>query len=242
MEKKCDECGTTFETRTNAAKRERFCSKKCRVRFWNHIVYRQAHPEKTDDDRQRECVSCRKLFVAPIHAPNAQTCSTKCSELRFNEARKARREARRDVEPRCCKECGAAFVPSKFSWHRHSYCSQKCAQKSTHREYAKRHPERIKANSIVSNGRRWGGNWKAALERDGYKCQACGAEHGLHVHHRDGSGETDSPNHELSNLQTLCRTCHKRIHTITYRIVDGQVVVSGLVFELLGVTSVKVTK
>ena len=46
------------------------------------------------------------------------------------------------------------------------------------------------------------------LERDGYHCVECGNTYGLHIHHiksrRDGGKD------ELSNLQTLCLTCHAK--------------------------------
>ena len=48
------------------------------------------------------------------------------------------------------------------------------------------------------------------LQRDGWRCQSCGAMSNLEVHHqqfRSQSGE-DS---EL-NLITLCNDCHARLH------------------------------
>jgi len=48
------------------------------------------------------------------------------------------------------------------------------------------------------------------LSRDGYRCTTCGATRDLHVHHivprREGGPD------ELSNLVTLCFTCHERLH------------------------------
>ena len=46
-----------------------------------------------------------------------------------------------------------------------------------------------------------------AKVRDGMKCQKCGSRTDLHVHHTQGM-----KSHALSNLTTLCRTCHKAIH------------------------------
>ena len=43
--------------------------------------------------------------------------------------------------------------------------------------------------------------------RDGMKCQQCGARTGLAVHHTKGM-----KSHALSNLVTLCRTCHQAVH------------------------------
>lgn len=56
-------------------------------------------------------------------------------------------------------------------------------------------------------------NRDIALERDGYKCCKCGSLERLVVHHIDGNGRgSKNPNNDLSNLQTLCHTCHQQIH------------------------------
>ena len=46
-----------------------------------------------------------------------------------------------------------------------------------------------------------------AKVRDGMQCQQCGSRTDLHVHHTKGM-----KSHALSNLVTLCRTCHTVIH------------------------------
>ena len=46
-----------------------------------------------------------------------------------------------------------------------------------------------------------------AKVRDGMKCRKCGSRTDLHVHHAKGM-----KSHALSNLVTLCRTCHTAVH------------------------------
>ena len=46
-----------------------------------------------------------------------------------------------------------------------------------------------------------------AKVRDGMQCQQCGTRTGLDVHHTRGMNS-----HALSNLTTLCRTCHIATH------------------------------
>jgi 5-methylcytosine-specific restriction endonuclease McrA len=51
---------------------------------------------------------------------------------------------------------------------------------------------------------------RQVLNRDGWKCQACGWSNDLHVHHvkarsRLGDDTTD-------NLITLCASCHESLH------------------------------
>lgn len=67
---------------------------------------------------------------------------------------------------------------------------------------------------------RFGGNRESAIQRDGEKCIRCGMtriEHweryrrDITVDHIDGNGRYTEPskqNHELSNLRTLCISCH----------------------------------
>jgi len=69
----------------------------------------------------------------------------------------------------------------------------------------------------------FGGKRELALERDNYTCQKCGEKDipKLTVHHIDGNGRKHkTPNNKLSNLQTLCRTCHIKIHK--YDLVKGR--------------------
>ena len=57
--------------------------------------------------------------------------------------------------------------------------------------------------------------WKtiaeAVKDRDGNKCQRCGAEKRLHVHHLNYQHHGDELNH-FDDLVTLCRNCHKEVH------------------------------
>jgi 5-methylcytosine-specific restriction endonuclease McrA len=48
------------------------------------------------------------------------------------------------------------------------------------------------------------------LERDGWRCQACGSPRGLEVHHIERRSQ--SGNDSEGNLITLCCDCHKAIH------------------------------
>lgn len=62
------------------------------------------------------------------------------------------------------------------------------------------------------------------LARDNYTCQHCGItdkEHiekygySLAIHHKDGNGTTvpkEQRNNNIDNLETLCCSCHKKLH------------------------------
>lgn len=48
--------------------------------------------------------------------------------------------------------------------------------------------------------------------RDGNKCQKCGTEESLLIHHIDGNDR----NNDFINLMTLCARCHCKLHPKTY--------------------------
>jgi hypothetical protein len=49
------------------------------------------------------------------------------------------------------------------------------------------------------------------LERDGHRCQGCGATKGLQVHHHTYAHHGDEARH-LEDLVSVCRACHRRQH------------------------------
>jgi 5-methylcytosine-specific restriction endonuclease McrA len=51
---------------------------------------------------------------------------------------------------------------------------------------------------------------RQALERDGWRCQACGSIQNLQVHHLKFRSHSGSD--EEQNLITLCAECHERMH------------------------------
>jgi 5-methylcytosine-specific restriction endonuclease McrA len=58
---------------------------------------------------------------------------------------------------------------------------------------------------------------RAALARDGYQCQRCGAERtakkSLHVHHVKPWAGNPHLRFDLSNVVTVCQSCHGFIHS-----------------------------
>lgn len=51
---------------------------------------------------------------------------------------------------------------------------------------------------------------RQVLERDGWRCQICGALQRLQVHHL--KFRSDSGDDLEENLITLCAACHERMH------------------------------
>lgn len=48
------------------------------------------------------------------------------------------------------------------------------------------------------------------LQRDGWRCQACGATSNLEIHHKEFRSQ--SGHDSEANLITLCATCHTGVH------------------------------
>ena len=63
--------------------------------------------------------------------------------------------------------------------------------------------------------RAWDRVRRAALERDNYRCRACGMPGDLEVHHIRRLEHGGAPL-ALANVRTLCRSCHLGEH------VDGE--------------------
>jgi 5-methylcytosine-specific restriction endonuclease McrA len=66
--------------------------------------------------------------------------------------------------------------------------------------------------NILVRGRKWRERRKLVLERDNYECQECGCDLNLHIHHIKSVSKFPELVNELSNLITLCKTCHYNLH------------------------------
>lgn len=187
----------------------------------------------------RTCRICRQPFYLPPSRAkdNAECCSKKC----MGAARTLAPE-KKAGEIRSCATCHESFFVWNADLRRSDqranlYCSHKCRPG---------HPtgaagsERTRAMGMANVGKfrgplsaryrggrgrkpDYGPNWylqaKAARERDGHKCQDCGAirpdgirkQHDVHhlIPLRKSAGDFETAN-ALSNLITLCQRCHKR--------------------------------
>jgi 5-methylcytosine-specific restriction endonuclease McrA len=102
---------------------------------------------------------------------------------------------------------------------------------------------------------KWDGKWWAALERDDFTCQLCGkkghpsvgksAKGQIVVHHLDEIHDQENEeggNHELDNLQSLCRPCHSLYRSIGLIKTKGKWKVKGDIFTKLGLSgSIEIT-
>lgn len=72
-------------------------------------------------------------------------------------------------------------------------------------------PERTRK---IREAKYFNNNRAAVLERDNFSCTECGSADSLVVHHidRTGRGVKGGHNNDVSNLKTLCRSCHIEEH------------------------------
>lgn len=80
-------------------------------------------------------------------------------------------------------------------------------QREYYAQWVKKHPRKVKEKTKKSNDQqRFGGMKEATLHRDNHQCVKCGQKEKLTVDHIDHNRQ----NNKLTNLQTLCLSCHGR--------------------------------
>ena len=157
----------------------------------------------------RECNVCGKqLSSRRKTGTDVRQCSQQCRSVALKQAGLKRRT----VKVRCCEVCNKNYRPFTNTY-RSRFCSLPCRAVWQSQRMARasntnwRHgkdPNRYQKG----NGPKFRAARKAALTRDKNCCVTCGAPKDLHGHHIDG----DSTNNVLSNVVTLCATCHYKLH------------------------------
>jgi len=197
----CPICQVTFLDRPK--KGRIYCSRKC------FGVGKQRTPKRVT----ATCEYCGKIFttldpsgwsVPIVQRYCSHACSGKANAI-------ARGQAVRKKLVRLCIHCGTRFTRLARPGRKYLYCSRRCFW-AHHRG----------SNHTFWRGgthRDYGPNWKeqrtATLERDAYHCRRCGSDDRPGVHHivpRVEFGQDWTLMNELSNLVTLCPTCHANLH------------------------------
>lgn len=196
----CQKCGGTFQCKTSS----NFCD-KCR-------------------SIKKNCVICGKEFVTrPSLKYDVQTCSRKCgARLRWGDTAKKRAERRPP-----CANCGGPITRTVMNYGKRKpkvvFCSTKCmGEWQSKNKVGENHPN-WRGGWIPYYGGNWGGQKRNARKRDNYTCQRCGVTekelgYKMDVHHkipfRLFGGDYKTAN-DLSNLISLCRSCHRTIERNT---------------------------
>lgn len=202
--KQCPICGKEFPVTSNHPKKQ-FCSYACSNK--NNIK-----PSKT---RTYNCKYCGKLCTKWA-ASNPQYCSLQCVGKSKKGVLKSRNPDKYKLFkcPICSKEFHRFISTTRND---SPYCSRECANEA-HSKRMVAATWNYRGGSIRNRGATWNTQRRLAIKRDGHKCQICGskktATNRLHVHHikpfREFHNDYVSAN-QLSNLITLCRSCHSRV-------------------------------
>ena len=177
-----------------------------------------------------QCLQCGKDVIS-TNFSGRMCCSKECSTLR-RRAREAKGRSPYYGLPIKCLLCGTEFIPNKHVAYKAKFCSKICKNRAKSRSQYHKHKQKNLARSTAWRiAKKWGGNWYAALQRDGHKCCLCKSSEQLLVHHKDGEGETGAENHQLENLQTLCCSCHTKMHRVSLIFRENQWWIEGSVFD-----------
>jgi 5-methylcytosine-specific restriction endonuclease McrA len=124
-----------------------------------------------------------------------------------------------------CQACGTNSIPCEAKGLCR-YCYHK-RYAEEHRQELQKYKRRWYQENITPEMQRiqreeryFSGNRQKVLRRDRYRCIQCGESRigKLTVHHRDKQGRNvEQSNNRLSNLETLCRSCHAKLHHTTGR-------------------------
>jgi 5-methylcytosine-specific restriction endonuclease McrA len=129
---------------------------------------------------------------------NCRDCQKKAQHT-YKQTEKAKEKNREWKKTAKGKECAKRYRENnkeKFSEYRKTD------------DYRRRHRK-------SADNQRFGGNRLKALERDNYTCVLCGSTENIQVHHIDENGRNkpkEEQNNDLSNLTTLCGSCHIKQH------------------------------
>lgn len=159
------------------------------------------------------CDGCGKSFES--HKRKQRTCGWTCRSV----------VSRRGITKERTCACGAIFT-GNGKWCRACTTERKKASRARVRlkheaRWLETRRERYAADEAVrkiarqlAERNRFNGLRTQALERDGYRCQECGTDEKLVVHHKIRRLERSKKDaiSRLEDLQTLCRRCHINVH------------------------------
>ncbi len=190
MEVNCLHCKAVLVRPPSHVRTQVFCDRECRKAY-----HRPEH----------KCAGCNSVIQRNPKNPSTSHCSWEC----FKRSRWTHVE---------CAHCESTFLTrsseiakAQARGYKHM-CSRSCRNAATSLllggdgtwvEGGKHGPYR-------SRGRDWPAAKAFTLARDDYKCQQCGADDSLEVHHWEPYF-ISFDNHP-DNLVTLCRLCHQEKH------------------------------
>lgn len=233
----CEQCGKVTECQPYLAKGKRFCGMECssasqRKRLskpcarcgkmieyapWREdVIYcsRACHNPKA----YITCEQCGKQKkVSPSGIGGRNFCSRRCSG-KWGHAHEMPgiRQKRTTLH---CDTCGKEFDRQNNAVGKNNYCSEQCFYIAHQTTMAGERNPAWRGGFDPYYGSNWNQQRRRARARDNHKCVRCGISEDtlhckLHVHHimplRTFNRDFRQSN-ALSNLISLCPSCHKHI-------------------------------
>ena len=199
VELECEICEDIFRVAKHREDTARVCSNECRGELTGRILSGINPYEYT-------CKRCGHDFKS--QAKDRIYCSKECHNKSMED----------QVETECANCAGVLFrVRSQYELSDKHFCDFDCR-----REWMGENWVGEDNPQYINGGHQYrGSNWPEqrlkALRRDQARCQSCGVaeskkQRGHHVHHIVPYRKFDSwqEANELSNLVTLCESCHQR--------------------------------
>lgn len=188
--KKCLFCSCEYSKKYNESKAafsaKKFCSREC--------------SDKDKVGKKHSYEHCEKIRMAGLGRKHTQASKLKMSGQNSHKWKGGK--------PRCI-DCGNELKNIKARRCYPCWVKQATGKNASHWMGGKT-PENLKIrNSTLALEWR-----KSIFERDGFTCQSCGQIGGdLQAHHLIPFAVDKDRRFDLNNGQTLCKTCHRKVHT-----------------------------
>lgn len=191
----------------------------------------------TGGKQKAECVWCGEIVMrtqSEIESSKNILCSKECQYEWISEYNSGKDSPlyKERVEI-ACEYCGDSKKVRPFKSEQR-FCSRECNNAYLSEEVTGENHPLYKGEHGDYSGPNWDKKRRERLNTDDWECVSCGMDNeahislhdcGLHVHHiqprsefRNGNGEIDwRKANDISNLITLCASCHQRWEGIPLR-------------------------
>jgi hypothetical protein len=161
--------------------------------------------------RPMTCQQCGQEFLTRDYwrQPPPKYCSRKCRDVA--------QTTRVTLEcVQCLRQFERKAYMADWSRERGPFCGFDCYAlwQAIHMR-GEKNPNYRERGTVREAGQ-WMRNRILALTRDDYRCQDCGRQDKLHVHHVNPWQPEQEDPHVVDNLLTLCASCHRKRHPLRH--------------------------
>jgi len=213
--KECEQCGDHFEQTAPyyIDNVKRFCGHECYGDHRSENIVGEDNPLYKEKS-VLECKQCGEEYeVWPALEEESKFCGKECHD-KYQTGR-AQKDKLDTIEVEC-DVCGESVMRYPSTKSETTICSEKCMSEWASKKKGEDNPA-WKGGYEDYYGDNWIEQRRKIRQRDNYRCQSCGIhedEYGqeLSVHHITPVREFEQVEqaNELSNLVSLCRSCHSK--------------------------------